>query len=453
LAVIAATAEEAQHGLERYLAGEPADGVVHGEVPRNALPKIALLFSGEFSESATHFYEVYRTQPAFQQSVDRRARQVLAETGTLLLPTLFPQHAPLPDGTQAASDALASLALEVSLADLFIRWGAVPILTSGVRAGEVSAACVAGALSFPQAVRLLAGPRHDWQPGDAGEGARKSQVRLVSGTTGRLVAEEVGGAEYWRKLDWDQAQAEYAVKTLVENRAEVLLQVGAETAAWDCAGELLQSPGQIYLDGLTADRCPWRHLLTQLSELFVRGTPVAWKDFDRDYHRRRINLPTYPFQRKRYWTDPVPAALSGKYGSHDPRVNQENHPLLGRRLHWASHPEQIVYETVIDASSPLLAGEPDREEPRTAPASTFRRFAQAAAQSALAEQSLQLAEFRDAEPLSVEPHRARVVQIVLAPTSEGTFEVHIFSRDRDAAGQAPQWQQHASGRFVRRDAP
>jgi acyl transferase domain-containing protein len=451
LAVIAETTDEARHGLEQYLQGETADGIIHGEVPRNALPKIALLFTGELSETAAHFYDVYRTQPTFQQSVDHRARQVLAETGTLLLPTLFPQHAPLPDGVQAAPPSLAALALEVSLADLLNAWGAEPILTSGVRAGEVSAACVAGAVSFPDAVQLLVGTRQDWQPGDAAGGTRKLQVRVVSGTSGRLVAEEAGDAEYWRNLDWDTADAERAVKTLVENRAEVLLEIGAETAAWGCAGELLQSPSQIYLSGLPAGRCPWRHLLTQLSELFVRGTPVKWKSFDRDYPRRRIKLPTYPFQRKRYWTDPAPAALSGKYGSHDPRLNQENHPLLGRRLHSAIHPEQVVYETVIDASSPLLAGEPDREEPRTAPASVFRQFAQAAAESALSEKSLQLGEFLDAEPLTIQPHHARVVQIALVPVSPDTFEVQIFSRDRDAAGHPPEWQRHASGQLVRHD--
>ena len=42
-------------------------------------------------------------------------------------------------------------------------------------------------------------------------------------------------------------------------------------------------------------------MLTSLAELYVRGAEVDWAGFDKDYPRRKVSLPTYPFQRKRYW--------------------------------------------------------------------------------------------------------------------------------------------------------
>src|SRR5262249_39432011 len=45
----------------------------------------------------------------------------------------------------------------------------------------------------------------------------------------------------------------------------------------------------------------WRQMLDSLSQLYVRGAAVDWAGFDRDYDRRRVRLPTYPFQRRRYW--------------------------------------------------------------------------------------------------------------------------------------------------------
>jgi NAD(P)-dependent dehydrogenase (short-subunit alcohol dehydrogenase family)/acyl carrier protein len=42
-------------------------------------------------------------------------------------------------------------------------------------------------------------------------------------------------------------------------------------------------------------------MLESLGRLYVSGFQVDWDGFDRDYARRRVVLPTYPFQRKRYW--------------------------------------------------------------------------------------------------------------------------------------------------------
>ena len=35
----------------------------------------------------------------------------------------------------------------------------------------------------------------------------------------------------------------------------------------------------------------------------MRGVKVDWSGFDRDYPRSKVVLPTYPFQRQRYWIE------------------------------------------------------------------------------------------------------------------------------------------------------
>jgi hypothetical protein len=45
-------------------------------------------------------------------------------------------------------------------------------------------------------------------------------------------------------------------------------------------------------------------LLDALARLYVAGCGVDWAGFDRHYPRRRCALPTYPFQRQRYWLGP-----------------------------------------------------------------------------------------------------------------------------------------------------
>ena len=45
----------------------------------------------------------------------------------------------------------------------------------------------------------------------------------------------------------------------------------------------------------------WPRLLKTLGTLYVKGVGVDWAAFDAPYQRCRADLPTYPFQRQRYW--------------------------------------------------------------------------------------------------------------------------------------------------------
>ncbi len=68
-----------------------------------------------------------------------------------------------------------------------------------------------------------------------------------------------------------------------------------------------------------------------MAQLYVRGAKIDWAGFDRDYPRRKTELPAYPFQRRRYWSNGV-----DDMAHRGPLSPQRNgrvlHPLLGRRL-------------------------------------------------------------------------------------------------------------------------
>jgi acyl transferase domain-containing protein len=51
-------------------------------------------------------------------------------------------------------------------------------------------------------------------------------------------------------------------------------------------------------------------MLESLAALYTMGVPVDWLSFDRDYPRSRVALPTYPFQRQRFWIDDLSGAMT-----------------------------------------------------------------------------------------------------------------------------------------------
>ena len=60
-------------------------------------------------------------------------------------------------------------------------------------------------------------------------------------------------------------------------------------------------PNLPWLTSLSPDRGEWDQLLQSVAEIYVHGVGVDWEAFDRGYGRRKLSLPTYPFQRQRCW--------------------------------------------------------------------------------------------------------------------------------------------------------
>jgi acyl transferase domain-containing protein len=54
---------------------------------------------------------------------------------------------------------------------------------------------------------------------------------------------------------------------------------------------------------LSAGADPWTALLDRVAALYVAGVEIDWAAFDAGYGRRKMALPTYPFERERYWVD------------------------------------------------------------------------------------------------------------------------------------------------------
>ena len=60
---------------------------------------------------------------------------------------------------------------------------------------------------------------------------------------------------------------------------------------------------QTWLGSLGKRGEDWRVLLSSLGRLYRRGYEIDWDGFNRPYQRRRVSLPTYPFEPRRFWLD------------------------------------------------------------------------------------------------------------------------------------------------------
>jgi len=63
----------------------------------------------------------------------------------------------------------------------------------------------------------------------------------------------------------------------------------------------------VWLPSLRRERKDWEQMLESLGTLYVNGVNPDWKAFDRNRSRKKIALPTYPWQRKQYWAQAAKA--------------------------------------------------------------------------------------------------------------------------------------------------
>ena len=127
---------------------------------------------------------------------------------------------------------------------------------------------------------------------------------LVSNLTGELAgAQLIGRAEYWRRHAREPVQFATAVKTLAAQEVRVFLEIGPNPVLLGMARRCLQDERQSWLPSLRSGRADWQQMLESLQALYSAGVEIDWAGFHRDYPRRRVALPTYPFQRRRYWLD------------------------------------------------------------------------------------------------------------------------------------------------------
>ncbi len=130
------------------------------------------------------------------------------------------------------------------------------------------------------------------------------RIPLVSGLTGQLAGEEVTGPGYWvrhvreavRFADAAAAMRAAGVRTFVEIGPDGVL------SALGAAGGGDEDPqGEAWLPVLRRDRDEAAALTAAVAGVHVRGGTVDWAATYAGTGARRVALPTYAFQRQRYW--------------------------------------------------------------------------------------------------------------------------------------------------------
>ena len=404
---LALVCRDREDALAALAAGDPRR-LLRSEQESAERP-VTFLFPGLGEHYPGMAADLYRGEPGFRAALDECCDLLAPHLGLDLRRLLFPEGlaeagggvdvkalfgrggrtAGELDRTRYAQPAV--FAVEYALAVLLGEWGILPQSLIGYSLGEYVAACLAGVLSLPDALALVArrarlidglppgallavplpeeeagallgaelavaaqngpsvtvasGPeaaiadleRRLAERGLAGRrlptthafhspmmapirgafaellaGVRLTPPRIpyVSNVTGTwITAAEATDPGYWVRHLCQTVRFADGLAELSREPARILVEVGPGRGLTALA--LQSDAGLVAVPTL---RSAWERqpdtafLLTTLAKLWLAGLRIDWAGFSAHERRLRVPLPTYPFERQRYFVDPPHAA-------------------------------------------------------------------------------------------------------------------------------------------------
>jgi acyl transferase domain-containing protein len=149
---------------------------------------------------------------------------------------------------------------------------------------------------------------------------RAPVVPFVSNVTGGWIdAAEATDPAYWGRHVRAPVEFAAGLATALADASAVALEVGPGQTLASLARRARAGgdggPAVSSLPHRADRRGALEHVQRSLGQLWVAGVACDWDGYFSGERRRRVALPTYPFERQRYWLEPGTAPTSGPPGA------------------------------------------------------------------------------------------------------------------------------------------
>jgi len=411
--VVSATVNEAIEALSTTDSGR-----VRSSYTKDEKKSPIFMFAGLGSQYVNMGLGLYQEVPYFREEMDRCLNILKSllefDIKQILYPSSVVSVSKNKEINQTQIGQLVVFIFEYALAKLLMQWGIKPHAMIGYSLGEYTAACIAGAFSLEDVLKLLVTrgrlissiptgtmlsvplPAQQLKPYLTGEltiaidngpsciiaGAEKvldkfqgllkekrylcmrlpnshaihskmmcpilkefeknfryikrnkPQIPYISNLTGQwITVEEVTTPSYWSQHMREMVRFSDGIKQLLKEPNPIFIEIGPGR---DLSTLLVrhkeENPETLGLGAVNLIRSQQQevpddyYLLRKVGQLWLYGLKIDWEAFCREEKSKRIPLPLYPFENRRYWFEgnPFQARIERKRQNSLPTRSKEN---------------------------------------------------------------------------------------------------------------------------------
>ena len=273
----------------------------------------------------------------------------------------------------------------------------------------------------------------------SGVTSRPASIPLYSTVTCAAGKGHDFGADYWVRNLCDPVLFSTAAQRMIQDGNSVFLEMSPHPVLLPAVEDWLKHFGIAgrVLPSMRRGESGSTVLLESLGALYEFGWPVDWSRLYPE-RRRCVPLPSYPWQRERFWLQHAAAPVQAARAS--------QHPLLDRRWESSSPADRHYWEVDVDLDRFPYLTDHRIHGLAVLPAAFYVEFAIAAARRTLGIDSAAVRDIELLRPLILTERDKTALQIVLVRDSaEARFE--ISSKTGDSA-----WTRHVSGTVARAES-
>ena len=265
-------------------------------------------------------------------------------------------------------------------------------------------------------------------------------IPVISNVTGAVAGDDFGTSAYWQRHIREAVRFADGVRTLASAGVTRFLELGPASGLTASIAETLADPESgtepLAVPALRKDRPEPTTLVTALAELSVAGAAVGWRDVCAG--GRLADLPTYAFQRRRFWLSGGGAGAVDAVGL---GLGSTEHALLGAVVESPDTGGVVLTGRLSPTGAPWLADHAVAGVVLFAGAGFVELAIRAGDEVGCA----CVEELMLHAPLVLPPEGVSVQVVVSAADDGGARVVSIFSR---ADGDGAAWVLHAEGELT-----
>ncbi|MGR3219881.1 MAG: SDR family NAD(P)-dependent oxidoreductase [Candidatus Anammoxibacter sp.] len=260
------------------------------------------------------------------------------------------------------------------------------------------------------------------------------KLGLISNVTGDFAGNDVVTPEYWVRHIIKPVRFYKGIETLYGGKHNVFVEIGPHPVLTGMGKKCLKEADVHWTPSLQRGKDDWEQMLFSLGKLYLLGARVDWKAFDHDYPRRRVALPTYPFQRERYWID----------GAHV-QGRQFSGKLPGGKLQ-LPFSKEIRFESRFNSHYPSYLKDHKLFGVMVVAGASHISMALQAAKELFGSVSTVLENVHFREPMVIPEHGERQVQLILNSEGSGRgYSFKLASSIYNEGTDNDRWAVHVNG--------